>query len=204
MNAYNDFYLSEAQDWLGEFFETSVHVLHMDLEEIWKRFILSHYSLLFGSGDPFTICGKSGSEVAFELCDKRVDELPFIYERTKEYWLGWSLAYYQWEKNIPFSFIANRIDINKMLLHYYPYHEMDISQFCELMDSIAKKKKETNLKSMRLSRGLSQKELADLTSIPIRTIQQYEQKQKNINNAQANYVLALAQALSCSPRDILE
>lgn len=204
MNAYNDFYLSEAQDWLGEFFETSVHVLHMDLEEIWKRFILSQYSLLFGSGDPFTICGKSGSEVAFELCDKRVDELPFIYERTKEYWLGWSLAYYQWEKNIPFSFIANRIDINKMLLHYHPYHEMDISQFCELMDSIAKKKKETNLKSMRLSRGLSQKELADLTSIPIRTIQQYEQKQKNINNAQANYVLALAQALSCSPRDILE
>ena len=57
---------------------------------------------------------------------------------------------------------------------------------------------------MRLSRGLSQKELANMTSIPIRTIQQYEQKQKNINNAQANYVLSLAQALSCSPKDILE
>ena len=57
---------------------------------------------------------------------------------------------------------------------------------------------------MRMSRGFSQKELAELTSIPIRTIQQYEQKQKNINNAQTNYVLALSQALSCSPKDILE
>ena len=204
MNAYSDNYISEAQDWLGEFFETSVYVLHMDLEEVWKRFILSYYSLSFGSGDPFTICGKSGSEVAFLICGKRVNELPFIYDRTPEYWLGWSLAYYQWVKNIPFSFIANRIDINRLLLHYHPYHEMDVSHFVNLVDSISKRKKETNLKIMRLSRGLSQKELANMTSIPIRTIQQYEQKQKNINNAQANYVLSLAQALSCSPKDILE
>ena len=204
MNAYSDLYINEAQDWLGEFFETSVYVLNVELEEAWKRFVLSQYSLLFGSGDPFTICGKSGSEVAFELFDKRVDELPFIYDRTPEYWLGWSLAYYQWEKNIPFCFIANRIDINRMLLHYHPFHEMDITHFCNMVDFVSRKNKEANLKMMRISRGYSQKELAEKTSIPIRTIQQYEQKQKNINNAQANYVLALAQALSCSPKDILE
>ena len=205
MNAYSDLYISEAQDWLGEFFETSVYVLNMELEEIWKRFVFSHYYLLFGSGDPFTICGKSGSEVAFELCNKRVDELPFIYDRPPEYWLGWALAYYQWEKNIPFAFIANNVDIEIVLLMYKKYHEMDITHFCDEMDRLMRlHKKEANLKKMRLSRGLSQKELSDITSIPIRTIQQYEQKQKNINNAQANYVLALAQALSCSPKDILE
>ena len=205
MNAYSDLYINEAQDWLGEFLETSVCVLNMELKEIWKRFVFSHYSLLFGAGDPFTICGKSGSEAAFELCGKRVDNLPFIYDRTPEYWLGWALAYYQWERNIPFAFITNNVDIEVMLLMYKKYHEMDITHFCEEIDRLMHlHKKEANLKKMRMSRGYSQKELAEITSIPIRTIQQYEQKQKNINNAQANYVLTLAQALSCSPKDILE
>ena len=115
MNAYSDLYLDEAQDWLGEFLETSVYVLKMDLKEIWKRFVLSQYSLLFGAGDPFIISGKSGSEVAFILCDKRVDELPFIYDRTPEYWLGWALSYYQWEKNISFAMITNNVGIEVIL-----------------------------------------------------------------------------------------
>ena len=205
MNAYSDLYINDAQDWLGEFFETSIYVLNVDLKEVWKRFILSQYSLSFGSGDPFTILGKSGSEVAFELCGKRVDSLPFIYDRPPEYWLGWALAYYQWYKNIPFHFITNHIDIETILLLYKKYHEIDIMHFCNEMDRLIKThRKETNLKRLRKNRGLSQKELADITSIPIRTIQQYEQRQKNINKAQANYIFLLAQALSCSPKDLLE
>ncbi|MBP3732942.1 MAG: helix-turn-helix transcriptional regulator [Bacilli bacterium] len=205
MNAYSDLYISDAQDWLGEFFETSIYVLNVDLKEVWKRFILSQYSLSFGSGDPFTILGKSGSEVAFELCGKRIDSLPFIYDRPPEYWLGWALAYYQWYKNIPFHFITNHIDVETILLMYKKYHEIDIMHFCNEMDRLIKThRKETNLKRLRKNRGLSQKELADITSIPVRTIQQYEQRQKNINKAQANYIFLLAQALSCSPKDLLE
>ncbi|MBO4703752.1 MAG: helix-turn-helix transcriptional regulator [Bacilli bacterium] len=205
MNAYSDIYLSDAQDWLGEFFETSVYVLDVELEEVWHHFLLSQYSLLFASGDPFTICGKSGSEVAFELLNKPRKKLPFIYDRPPEYWLGWAIAYYQYYKNIPFAYIANRIDIATILLMYRKYHEMDITHFCNEMDRLMElHKNESNLKKMRKYCGLSQKDLSILTSIPIRTIQQYEQKQKNINKAQANYVFALAQALSCSPKDILE
>ena len=62
----------------------------------------------------------------------------------------------------------------------------------------------TNLKRIRINCGLSQKELATITSIPLRTVQQYEQKQNNINKAQANYILSLAQALNCSPKELLE
>lgn len=205
MNAYSDLYINDAQDWLGEYFETSIYVLNVDLKKVWNLFILSQYSLSFGSGDPFTILGKSGSEVAFELCGKRVDSLPFIYDRPPEYWLGWALAYYQWYKNIPFHFIANHIDIETILLMYKKYHEIDIMHFCNEMDRLIKThRKETNLKRLRKNRGFSQKELADITSIPVRTIQQYEQRQKNINKAQANYIFLLAQALSCSPKDLLE
>ena len=38
----------------------------------------------------------------------------------------------------------------------------------------------------------------------MRTIQQYEQRQKNINKAQAEYLVMLAQVLYCQVTDLLE
>ena len=40
--------------------------------------------------------------------------------------------------------------------------------------------------------------------IAIKTIQQYEQGRKDINKAQAEYVIKLAQVLCCNPVDLLE
>ena len=52
--------------------------------------------------------------------------------------------------------------------------------------------------------GLSQKDLAEQSGVPIRTIQQYEQRQKNINKASAEYIVALSKILFCSPEELLE
>lgn len=57
------------------------------------------------------------------------------------------------------------------------------------------RKEGTNLKTLRLNAGLSQSVLAEISDIPVRTIQQYEQKQKNINAAKAETVVKLAKAL---------
>lgn len=65
-------------------------------------------------------------------------------------------------------------------------------------------KPDTNLKLHRLKADLTQKELADASGVPLRTIQQYEQRQKNINKAQAEYLVMLARALCCDVEDILE
>ncbi len=65
-------------------------------------------------------------------------------------------------------------------------------------------KPETNLKNLRKIAGLSQRELAELSAIPVRTIQQYEQRQKNINKAQAEYLVMLAQVLCCEIADLME
>ena len=48
---------------------------------------------------------------------------------------------------------------------------------------------------------MSQRELTDKTEIPVRTIQQYEQKQKNINKAQVDYLIRLSKVLYCEPED---
>ena len=51
--------------------------------------------------------------------------------------------------------------------------------------------------------GLSQKELAEKTGIPLRTIQQYEQGQKDLTHASAESVVRLAKALYCGVEDII-
>ena len=67
-----------------------------------------------------------------------------------------------------------------------------------------KRKNDTNLKAIRLDAGLSQSELAEISDISVRTIQQYEQKQKNINAAKAETVVKLAKALNCTVEALME
>ena len=89
------------------------------------------------------------------------------------------------------------VPIKEVLGMYHPFHEMDIRQFVDAMNVLYKeRKKETNLKIRRQKAGLSQKELSELAGIPLRTIQQYEQRQKNINKAQVQYLIAFAMVFS--------
>ena len=47
-------------------------------------------------------------------------------------------------------------------------------------------------------------DFADCSGVPVRTIQQYEQRQKNINKAQAEYLVVLAKVLCCEVGDLIE
>ncbi len=126
-------------------------------------------------------------------------------DRSEEYWTGWALAYYQWETSMSFSDIVRCVPIKKILLLYHPYHEMDIRQFADCMNNlIHRAQTDTNLKRLRIQSGYSQSQLARISGVPIRTIQQYEQRQKNINQAQAEYLIMLASALTCDVHDLIE
>ena len=52
---------------------------------------------------------------------------------------------------------------------------------------------------MRIKNRLSQSQLAKACGIPVRTIQQYEQRQKDLSKARAEYLISLARALNCDP-----
>ena len=63
---------------------------------------------------------------------------------------------------------------------------MDLMQFVSAMDEkLAACYKETNLKRLRQYAGLSQSELAELSKVPLRQIQLFEQRQRNINHTTA-------------------
>ena len=62
----------------------------------------------------------------------------------------------------------------------------------------------TRLKRQRELCSLTQEELAERSGISLRSIQMYEQRQKNTNRASAEAVYRLACALRCSMEGLLQ
>ena len=59
------------------------------------------------------------------------------------------------------------------------------------------------LTNARIKNGLSQSELAKAAGIPLRTLQQYEQGQKDIGKARAEYIISLASILNTEPSKLI-
>ena len=205
--AYDKNYLSKAQSTLASMLDFAVYDLNVSLEKFYQRFLESTVSNRFESGESSIIAGKSGVELALEVVgnEKLSKEYRPAANRSPEYWVGWALAFFQWQTNLTFKQINSLIPITEIRAMYNPYHEMDISQFCDKMREVYNSRKgETNLKKYRLAAGLSQSELAEVSGVQVRTIQQYEQRLKNINAAKAESVIALSKVLECSVEMLME
>lgn len=63
---------------------------------------------------------------------------------------------------------------------------------------------ETKLKRIRTTKGYSQKHLAELSGVNLRSIQMYEQRRKNINKSQSESLHRLAKVLGCTMEELLE
>lgn len=207
MYAYDRLYLSRAQSVLASMLDFAVYDLSIPIEEFYMRFLVSPLSNGFQSGESAVIAGRSGIELAADVMEDR--SLTSRYRpnanRSPEYWTGWALAFFQWKSNLQFARINASIPITEILQMYNPFHEMDITQFCDHMLELYRKRNlVSNLKRMRQKTGLSQSELAKLSEVPVRTIQQYEQRQKNINAAKAETLIRIAKYLYCSVDDLME
>ena len=206
--AYDKVYLRIAQRSLGDMLNYAVYDCGYELEEYYRLFLESDYSRRFAKGDLFVIAGMSGAELAIKVLDIPDDDIimpSYNTAKSQEYWTGWLLAYYQWESNKPFDLIDREIPISKIRNMYNPYHEMDISAAILKMRELSQNARvDTSLKKLRQRAGLSQSQLAVETGIPVKTIQQYEQRRKDINKAQVEYVIRLSKALCCEPQEILE
>ena len=210
IRAYDKVYLEQARANLARMLDFAVYDLGYDIDVFFTLFIRSGLAERFGHGDFTLIAGMSGVELAYKVLEDsgiahvRIKPV-YTVNRSEEYWLGWALAYYQWYKDLSFQEIVQYVPIQHILALYCPYHEMDIRQFVDKMNVLFKAaKSDTNLKIRRQRLGLSQRELAEQSGISVRTIQQYEQRQKHINKAQAKSLLALAKVLYCTVEDLIE
>ena len=210
IRAYDKTYLSRAQTALGRMLDFAIHDLGYGLAEFFALFLRSGVAADMERGEPGATVGRSGVELAYEVlerCGISCERIKPHYSanRSEEYWTGWALAYYQWHSARSFSDIIGVTPIDEIRAMYAPYHEMDIRQFVDRMNELYRDAHpDTRLKALRKRAGLSQRELSELSGVPLRTIQQYEQRQKSINKAQAEYLVQLSQVLCCNVAALLE
>jgi DNA-binding XRE family transcriptional regulator len=210
MRAYNEIYLDDAMRNLANAFDYAVNSCNMDIDLFGEFFIASEFDKEFGKGNPRLVSGMSGVELVRSIYYKiyKEDILPdpiYNFDRTKEYWLGFTLAYYQWYSGRRFKDIIEIVPLSNMLQMYPEYHEMDIMRFVEVMEErLNDRRLPTKLKKIRESRGFSQSELSRKSGVTLRAIQLYEQKVNNIDKASVNTIYKLAKVLYCEIEDLLE
>ena len=104
-----------------------------------------------------------------------------------------------------FKAIFDKIPLSEIIAMYPTYHEMDITRFYEALEQKFKERRvETKLKKYRTALSLSQKELATLSHVSLRSIQLYEQRVNDIDKAEAKTVFRLSVVLKCQIEDLLE
>ena len=210
IHAYQEIYRSKAQATLGDAFDYAVNTCGMNGTTFTKLFCASTVSKRMENGEPAYVAGKSGIEIVLEVISETMGKSLAIEShehmgRSREYWIGWAAAYYQWHSGRKYSDIFKAIPFEDMQKMYYTLHEADITKFVEIADQLTKNHfTETNLKRIRTAYGITQAELSKRSGVSLRSIQMYEQKNKDINKASVETVHSLAKVLGCTVEDLIE
>lgn len=210
IHAYREMYVNKAQRRLGEAYDYAINYCGFSGEEFTSLFLTSSLSKQIEKGNPSIIVGKSGIEIVGDIVretkNKEIELVSYEnYVRSKEYWIGWAIAYYQWFKDRSFTDIFNVVSYQELTRMYTTLHEADISKFVEIIDErIKEHSKETNLKRLRRNCNLSQTELSNISDVALRSIQMYEQRHKDINKASSETLYKLSKALYVPMEELLE
>lgn len=209
-HAYQEIYLNKAQSVLGDAIDYAVNTCGISGSDFIKLFLASTICRRMENGEPTYLAGKSGIEIArevsFETTGKEITNEPQEhFGRSKEYWIGWVVAYYQWYSSRKYSEIFKVLSFEELQQMYYTLHEADISKFVDIADARIKEYfKDTNLKRLRVAYGCTQAELAQKSDVSLRSIQMYEQRNKDINKASVETIYRIAKALGCALEDLIE
>lgn len=210
IHAYQEIFIDNAQALLGDAFDYAINIYKISGEDFIKMFVVSDVSKKIENGDPVIILGKSGIELLQEIVFETTGNKIPIKEsnqlsRSKQYWIGFSIAYYQWYSNHKFSEIFEVLSYNELERMYSTLHEADISKFVDIVDArVQEFYPNTNLKRIRTNYGISQSELAKRSHVGLRSIQMYEQRKKDINKASAETLYKISKILGCKIEDLLE
>ena len=193
IHAYQETYLSKAQASLGDAFDYAINTCEIPGEDFIKFFTASSVS-------------KRMENVVLDATGKHLDREPQEHMgRSREYWIGWAVCYYQWYSARSFSDIFKVLSFEDLQNMYYTLHEADITKFADIVDDKMRDHfKETNLKRIRTIYGCTQAELSERSGVSLRSIQMYEQRNKDINKASVEALYRISKVLGCTIEDLLE
>lgn len=210
IRAYPETYLNRAMSIVGDAFDYAINDCKIDGSEFVKMFAVSTACKKIENGEANYLSGKSGIEIAIEcICETTGKDLAVEpsekFSRSAQYWCGWAVCYYQWFSSRKYADIFKAVAYEDILGLYATLHEASVEKFASVLDEKVRAfYPETNLKRIRTAYGCSQRELAEMSGVSLRSIQMYEQRNKDINKAQSESLYRLAKALGCTMEDLLE
>ena len=210
IRAYQEVYLSKAQAALGDAFDYAINACHIPGDDFIKLFSASSVSKRMENGEPALLAGKSGIEIAIDVVQETTGKVLETdpeehFGRSREYWIGWSVSYYQWYSARSYSDIFKVFSFDDLEHMYYTLHEADVTKLVEIAEERMQEYfKDTNLKRIRSSYGCTQSELAKRSGVSLRSVQMYEQRNKDINKASAETLYRISKALGCTMESLLE
>ena len=210
IRAYDKLYIACARNILGHAVDFAVMSLNLEPDTFGNAFAVSVSSRQFAAGNPRYVAGMNGCELARKVLQETntpftdTEDAMFL-DKSPEYWAGWALAYYQWYSCRSFAEILAAVSLETVIRLYPAYHGMDIMQFVDLMNQRMKEAYPlTRLRMRRETCGLSQSELAEDAGVPLRQIQLFEQRQRDINKTASETLFRISKALCCRMEDLLE
>ena len=212
MNAYPEYYLDDAMINLGDALDYSVNSLKMSPNVFTDLLLASGYAVELELGSPAVICGMSGVDLALHICRRTEYPIPeyphpipdICYERSPEYWAGWILAYTQWKLTCRYQDLLSCLSADDVIAMYTPFHEAPEDHFVQVISQQMQARKTVNrLQEYRKRMGYTQRELADISGINLRTLQQYETGAKRLNKSAGDQLLHLARVLGCSAEALI-
>ena len=210
IHAYQEIYLSKAQSVLGDAIDYAINSCKLSGGTFIKMFVASSVSRKIENGEPAYIAGKSGIEIVMEIVSETTGKSLIIEQqksngRSREYWIGWAVAYYQWYSGRKFGDIFKALPFEDLQNMYYTLHEADITRFADIAEKRIKEFfPDTNLKRIRSAYGCTQAKLAKSSGVSLRSIQMYEQRNKDINKASVDTIYRIAKVLGCTIEDLIE
>lgn len=132
-----------AQKVLGGMCEYGTQVMGYPLDLMWGMFVNSEFCELFenGFGKAIFTTGPGlamnvENSIRGRFIPKRQGKMPAAENTTPNYWVGWAMAYYQWDYTRPFREIADRIHINEVYKMYEVYHCTGKVNFSDAMEEL--------------------------------------------------------------------
>lgn len=213
---YDEGLLDTAMSTLGKAFDFADKHVPGGMERFYDLFMRSSVARTFDGPDAHPSVNSSGIELVLSVCEGDPSsgglDLMLMTERrlpraeqARGRWCGRVLAFHQWETGTTFRAISTYLDVDDLFALYARFRVASpkvVSLAIE--EELARTVVPTRLRTYRDAAGLTQAELARVSGVSLRSIQQYEQRAKDINRAQARSVQRLAQALSCPMEELLE
>ena len=143
---FNDFEREEAMNNLGDAFDYVVYDCNMDLDEFMDMFIASGIAREYEYKNPTYVLGMSGPELVWSVFDKvglkhnYQNSTDIIGMKTKDYWTGWILVYYQWQTGRSYKDIMHYISVNGIKEMYNTLHEAHEDSFVEVLNNYIEEK----------------------------------------------------------------